>query len=470
VNGVGTAASFNQPHGIACDLMGNVYVGDDSNHRIRKIVLSSATVTTLAGSGTASSANGVGTNAGFNRPVNVVVDPSGTLLFVVEYSNRVVRQIVIATQTVTTLAGSGASGSANGVGIAAQFNGPHGMAIDAFGNLFVVDIGSHLIRKIVIATQAVTTVAGSGAASWADGVGTNAAFNSPIGLAVDARGNILVAESSNQRVRLLQPSVSCPSGYYCPSGADRVVCASCAAGSSAPPGASITRTTSVWTVGENGAGVVNFKCVNNALGVSASLAFSAMSVRVSRGVFMAASYATSSVPSGNQQGTWLYQGCFADNPARLLPFQLATSLGPTDAALSCLALGRAAGFSVVGMEAWGPPNGECWGLPPTTLSNWRTTGVNEGNCGEGDGRLPAGLRWGTAPWAIAIYQFNLPVQPVYAQKYGIMSPGYLTSFPGDHFTWDIVMFPTPTTASVCATSFNRGNGWGDSTLKGLFLV
>ena len=221
-DGAGTAASFNNPHGIACDVNGNAYVSDGGNNCIRKIVLSSATVTTLAGSAAPSATNGVGTAAGFNRPSNVVV--SGALLFVAEWNSHLVRQIVIATQTVTTLAGSGTSGSANGVGVAAQFNGAHGLAVDSRGNLFVGDIGSNLIRKIVIATQTVTTVAGTGAASWADGFGTNAAFSNPIGLAVDSRGNVFVAESGNHRVRVMQPSVPCPAGVYCAPGAEAVAC------------------------------------------------------------------------------------------------------------------------------------------------------------------------------------------------------------------------------------------------------
>ncbi len=252
-NGVGVASAFNRPYGIECDSNGNAYVADSENHRIRKIVLSSATVTTLAGSGAPSAANGVGAAAGFNRPVNVVVDSSGMLLFVADYYSRMIRQVVIATQTVTTLAGSGTSGSVNGIGIAAQFTSLEGLAIDASGKLlFVGESLSNLIRQIVIATQNVTTIVGSGFAAWADGFGTNAAINKAYGLATDAFGNLYETDGPNQRVRVVQPSVPCPagvhcapgtvapvpctSGYFCALGADRVLCAQgyyCPSGSSA---------------------------------------------------------------------------------------------------------------------------------------------------------------------------------------------------------------------------------------------
>ena len=226
VDGLGTSASFNRPRGIAIDTIGNAYVADGTNNRIRKIVLSSSTVTTLAGSatGVASTTNGVGANAGFYAPYNVVLDSSGTLLFVADSGNRLIRQIVIATQTVTTLAGSGASGAANGVGTTAQFNSIWGLVIDSNGNLFVGDIGNNLIRRIVIETQTVTTLAGSGVAVWADGFGTNAGFPNPIGLAMDARGNMLATGNGDNRVRVLQPTVPCPAGVHCAPGTDAVPC------------------------------------------------------------------------------------------------------------------------------------------------------------------------------------------------------------------------------------------------------
>jgi serine/threonine-protein kinase len=222
VDGVGVAASFNKPRGIACDANGNAYITDGGNYRVRKMVLSSATVTTLAGSVTASFADGVGSNAGFSGISNVAVNPDGTHLFIADGPK--IRQIVIATQNVTTLAGNSSVGDDNGVGSNALFRTPMVLVADSSGNLFIGDSGNNLIRKIVIATQTVTTLAGSGTAAWVDGFGISAAFQDPRGLAIDARGNLLVADSGNHRVRVLQATVPCPPGYFCAAGADRALC------------------------------------------------------------------------------------------------------------------------------------------------------------------------------------------------------------------------------------------------------
>jgi sugar lactone lactonase YvrE len=236
LDGVGLAAAFDNPQGIACDAVGNAYVADTNNKRVRKMVLSTGAVTTLAGTTGASTSNGIGSNAGFAGPRNVAVDTSGTLLFVSD-GNKI-RQIMIATQAVTTLAGTTSSVAADGIGTTAGFSTPWGLVVDSSGNLFVGDHGSSLIRKVVIATKAVTTLAGSGADSWADGFGTNAAFNQPAGLAIDARGNLLVADSLNHRVRSLLATEPCPAGMYCAPGADTVACTPgyhCAAGADRKP-------------------------------------------------------------------------------------------------------------------------------------------------------------------------------------------------------------------------------------------
>jgi DNA-binding beta-propeller fold protein YncE len=189
-------------------------------------------VTTLAGSATASASNGIGAAAGFSGPASVAVDSTGTLLFVGDYNNRLIRQIVIATQTVTTLAGSATAGAVNGIGVAARFDNPTSVAVDSSGNLFVADTGNNLVRKIVIATKEVTTLAGSGSAAWGDGFGTNADFSSPAGMAF-ARGFAVVVDRVNNRMRLMQPTVPCPAGVYCAPGTEAVACTPgyfCAAG------------------------------------------------------------------------------------------------------------------------------------------------------------------------------------------------------------------------------------------------
>ena len=105
------------------DSFGNVYVADTDNHRIRKI-LPSGLVSTLAGSGTAGGVNGIGTNAQFSSPTDIALDSSGIMGYVVEQGGNRVRSIVLATASVSTLAGSGVAGFADGTGVAAQFNQP----------------------------------------------------------------------------------------------------------------------------------------------------------------------------------------------------------------------------------------------------------------------------------------------------------------------------------------------------------
>jgi sugar lactone lactonase YvrE len=199
-NGTGTAAQFNYPYGIAVDASGSVYVADSNNSRIRKIT-PSGVVTTLAGS-TYGYANGTGTAARFSYPSGVAVDAAGTVYVADTYNNRI-RKITPA-GVVTTLAGSGTAGYADGTGTAAQFNYPFSVAIDATGTVYVADTSNHRIRKITPA-GVVTTFAGS-AQGYTNGTGTAAQFNSPIGVAVDAAGTVYVADRINHRLRKITPA------------------------------------------------------------------------------------------------------------------------------------------------------------------------------------------------------------------------------------------------------------------------
>jgi sugar lactone lactonase YvrE len=244
-DGTGTAAQFNQPTGIAL-YGGNLYVADSCNYRIRKIVIASGAVTTLAGTGSLSAlyperitvdgsgnlyvtesfssnryirkidasgvitnlagsgsgyADGTGTAAKFNQPTGIAL--YGGNLYVADANNNRIREIVIASGAVTTLAGDGTEGYADGTGTAAKFNGPWDVAADGTGNLYVADYGNYCIRKIVIATGEVTTLAGDSTQGDADGPVSTAKFNGPAGIAVDGSGNIYVVDG--QRIRMITP-------------------------------------------------------------------------------------------------------------------------------------------------------------------------------------------------------------------------------------------------------------------------
>ncbi|MGY6648172.1 Ig-like domain-containing protein [Wenyingzhuangia sp. IMCC45574] len=200
INGTGTAARFKGPNGVAVDAAGNVYVADTGNHSIRKIT-PAGVVTTLAGTGSAGNANGNGTNASFNSPVALAIDATGNI-YVADANSHNIRKIDTA-GNVTTLAGTGSVGNANGKGIAASFNSPRGLAVDAFGNIYVADMSNHQIRKIDTAGN-VTTLAGTGSIGSTNGTGTNTSFNNPRGVAIDAFGNIYVADQSNHKIRKIE--------------------------------------------------------------------------------------------------------------------------------------------------------------------------------------------------------------------------------------------------------------------------
>ena len=202
-DGTGSAARFKGPLGIAADSAGNVYVADTGNATIRKITPAGVVSTVAGRAGLAGSQDGTGTAARFMSPYGIAVDASGTL-YVVE-SSAVVRKVT-ADGVVTTLAGtSGTNGFTNGTGTAARFSVPFDIAVDGAGNLYVSDHGNHSVRMIS-SVGVVTTLAGSGAAGKADGVGTAATFKFPSGIAADSSGTVYLADTDNQVVRKITPA------------------------------------------------------------------------------------------------------------------------------------------------------------------------------------------------------------------------------------------------------------------------
>ena len=193
-DGIGTAASFNFPEDITTDGT-NLYVADSDNYKIRQIVIATGEVTTLAGSSTIAIIDGTGMAASFSHPDCITTD--GTHLYVCDAN--VIRQIVIATGEVTTLAGSGAADSVDDIGTAASFNYPLGITTDA-SHLYVADSNNNVIRQIVIATGEVTTLAGSGAADSVDGIGTMASIYYPVGITTDG-SNLYVTQTGSHKIR-----------------------------------------------------------------------------------------------------------------------------------------------------------------------------------------------------------------------------------------------------------------------------
>jgi sugar lactone lactonase YvrE len=199
-NTTGTSAQFNTPSGVAVDTSGNVYVADTYSYRIRKIT-SSGVVSTLAGSGALGFADGPATSARFSFPDGVAVDTSGNV-YVADKFNQCIRKVT-SSGVVSTLAGSGVQGFADGPATSAQFNVPYSVAVDTSGNVYVADFDNYRIRKVT-SSGVVSTLAGSGARGFADGPATSAQFNYPGGVAVDASGNVYVGDYYNHRIRKIQ--------------------------------------------------------------------------------------------------------------------------------------------------------------------------------------------------------------------------------------------------------------------------
>lgn len=201
-DGVGTAASFNNIYQIALDASGNIYVADFGNHKIRKVT-PAGVVTTFAGIGFAGSADGSVSSATFKWPRGVAVDASGNV-YVSDTGNQKIRKIS-TTGIVSTIAGNGTVGKTDGVGSSASFNYPEGLVVDASGNIYVADTNNSVIRKIT-PTGTVSTYAGDGTAGSVNGSSITARFNYPQGVTVDASGNVYVADTRNNMIRKITPA------------------------------------------------------------------------------------------------------------------------------------------------------------------------------------------------------------------------------------------------------------------------
>jgi len=204
-DGTGAAARFYVPEGVATDTAGNVYVADTGNDTIRKIT-PAGVVTTLAGTaGMTGSTDGIGAAALFSGPQAVVTDGAGNI-YVADEGNSTIRKITPAGVVITLAGTAGMTGSSDGMGAAARFFAPRGVATDNAGNVYVADSYNDTVRKITPA-GVVTTLAGTaGMTGSTDGMGAAARFNDPHGVAVDGSGNVYVAEPFNYTIRKITPA------------------------------------------------------------------------------------------------------------------------------------------------------------------------------------------------------------------------------------------------------------------------
>lgn len=202
-DGVANSATFYQPYGVAVGLSGKTYVA--SNSRIRMISYTGgiAYVSTLAGSTTSGSTDETGSAASFYSPVGICTDGLGNI-YVADTFNSKIRKVTPA-GVVTTIAGNGNSGATDGPASSATFYGPTGIAIDSQGNLYVADQGNNKIRKIAT-TGIVSTIAGNGSMGSTDGIGSLASFKHPSSLTIDNANNIYVSDQENNKIRRIDSS------------------------------------------------------------------------------------------------------------------------------------------------------------------------------------------------------------------------------------------------------------------------
>jgi uncharacterized protein (TIGR03437 family) len=233
-NGPATSAQMGQPVGIAVDAAGNLYIADQGNNRIRKV--SGRVIATVAGNGTAgfSGDGGPATAAQLSNPAGIAVDSAGNLYIADSYNQRIRK---VSGGVITTVAGSGTFGliGDNGPATSAWLNFPQGVAVDAAGNLYIADTYNNRIRRV--SNGVITTVAGNGtpALSGDNGPAASAALNQPQGIAVDSADNLYFADTNDNRIRLLTP-VGLPSI----NAGGTVNAASSAAGSPVAPGSIAT--------------------------------------------------------------------------------------------------------------------------------------------------------------------------------------------------------------------------------------
>ncbi|HWB28719.1 MAG TPA: T9SS type A sorting domain-containing protein [Chitinophagaceae bacterium] len=198
--------------GLAVDNKGNLYIGDYGNNRIRKIVLSTGIITTVAGNGVGgyTGDGGAATAAKMSGPAGVVADTVKGVIYFADNNNCAIREINTATGIITTVAGNGTPGYGGdgSLATAATLNYPERFAFDKKGNMYIADEFNFVVRKVDVSTKKISTVAGTGGYGFSGdgGLAANATFSALAGIAIDTSGNIYVSDQANARIRKIDAS------------------------------------------------------------------------------------------------------------------------------------------------------------------------------------------------------------------------------------------------------------------------
>lgn len=216
--GPATAATLRAPQGVAIDASGNLFIADSLNQVVRKINKATGIITTIAGNGYFgfSGDDGPATSASLNTPTAVAVDGAGNL-YIADFGNNRVRTVNAATGIITTVAGGGSLESGidglgdGGLATNAVLSGPSDIAVDAAGNLYIADSYHGLIREVNASSQVISVIAGGGSNSGSDGFGdggpaTSASLNDPTGVSLDVSGNVYIADNGHNLVREVNAS------------------------------------------------------------------------------------------------------------------------------------------------------------------------------------------------------------------------------------------------------------------------
>jgi sugar lactone lactonase YvrE len=204
--GAATSAELYYPSGITLDSSGNIYIADWGNNRIRKVSASTGNISTVVGNGTQGFAGdgGAATSAELYHPGGVALDSAGNI-FVADTHNNRIRKVLLSTGDISTVAGNGTEGYSGdgGAATSAELFYPGGIAFDNAGNFYIADESNSRIRKVTISTGYISTVAGDGLNGYSGdgGAATSAKLYEPIGVAVDRAGNLYIADEQNNRVR-----------------------------------------------------------------------------------------------------------------------------------------------------------------------------------------------------------------------------------------------------------------------------